>query len=142
MKPVKPLFCILVALAAPLAAQTYQWKDAGGRTMISDAPPPKNTTSRSIATPAAATGDLAEREMEFRKRRREADDSTARAERESTQRRQRRETCERARQALATLESGREVSSLDDRGEGALMSDAERLQEITRLREMVGESCK
>ncbi|MCK6413390.1 MAG: DUF4124 domain-containing protein [Azonexus sp.] len=146
MKSVKLLFRVLlvstVFVVTLASGQTYQWKDAGGRTVISDAPPPRSTPSRSVATPVVERGDLAEREMEFRKRRKEAQEKSEKAEKEAAHSAQRREICERARQALAAFESGREISGIDERGEQAPMDAAARMQESERLRGIVAENCK
>jgi len=146
MKPVKPLFCILLALTVAgidtALAQTYQWKDSSGRTVISDAPPPKGTSSRNLAAPSAASGELAERELEFRKRRKEAQERAEKADKEAVQLAQRRDVCERARNALAAFESGQPISELDARGQAVALGDAARQQEVERLRGIVADSCK
>lgn len=142
------------ATLPPVHAQTYQWKDAAGRTIISDTPPPATSGARSIGaqTPAlvreggeekasSAPRSTAEKDMEFRKRQQEAREKAGKAEKEQEVARERQENCERARRNLATLESQQPLASVDDQGQRQLMSGDQRAREIELARRYVAESC-
>ena len=82
----KRLALALAAFSVAMSAnaQIYQWKDEGGKTIISDKPPVgTNTTAKKIdsATPAAASNQktLADRELDMRKRQKEAQDNSEKA---------------------------------------------------------------
>lgn len=137
--------------------QTWQWKDAGGNTVISDTPPPGNArSSRSIGArtpsvvsekPAAApTTDnapksVAERDMEFRKRQQEARERTEKEAKEQQTVRDKQENCEQARRNLVALESDRAVMAIDEKGDRQAMDASQRAQEIERTRRIMAEAC-
>ena len=151
---------VLATTAASLSAQaeTYQWKDSSGQTVVSDVPPPATVKSRrSIGgvKPAVVSETLpdkaadapkladapkstAEKEFDFRKRQQEAkekaDKQTAEADK--------RDNCDRARRGVAALESSQPLSTLDDNGERKLMDAAQREQELERARRVVADACK
>lgn len=152
---------LILALAAastatllPAHAQTYQWKDAAGRTIISDSPPPATSGARAIGarTPAvvkegvddktaAEPRSTAEKDMEFRKRQQEAREKAGKAEKEQAAAREKQENCDRARRNLATLESQQPVASVDDQGQRQLMGDEQRTREIEQARRYIAETC-
>jgi len=145
-------------------AQTYQWKDSSGRTVISDTPPPASVRNSkaigtspppSIGTPtgdaAQATGNppsagapktTAEKDMEFRKRQQEAREKADKEAKEAAQAAQNRENCERARTYLQALESGRRMILPDGKGGETFLEDAQRGDEVERTRNTIAESCK
>ena len=145
-------------------AQTYQWKDSSGRTVISDTPPPASVRgSRAVGTSpppsigapatdaAQATGNppsagapktTAEKDMEFRKRQQEAREKADKESKEAAQAAQNRENCERARTHLQALESGRRMILPDGKGGEMFLEDAQRGDEIERTRNTIAESCK
>ena len=145
-------------------AQTYQWKDSSGRTVISDTPPPASVRNSkalgtspppSIGTPtgdaskpagsppsADAPKTTAEKDMEFRKRQQEAREKADKEAKEAAQAAQNRENCERARTHLQALESGRRMILPDGKGGETFLEDAQRGDEIERTRKTIAESCK
>jgi hypothetical protein len=141
----------------PATAQTYQWKDSSGRTVISDTPPPKSVKQpRALGSPApaaseeqAATGSkaeapktYAEKELEFKKRQQENREKAEKQAKEDSATAERRENCERAKRQLSLLESGERISAPDERGERRFLEDAERQREIERTRKYVADTCK
>lgn len=164
------LFVILslagIAALSPVSAQVYQWKDANGRTVVSDTPPPGNARgAKSVSggtaaplpqTPAAATAPAspapgaapaapmttAEKDLEFKKRQQEAKEKAQQAAKEEAAAAERKANCERAKSAQATLESGVRVATMNAKGERSLMDDTQRQQELDRARKAVAESCK
>jgi len=145
-------------------AQTYQWKDSSGRTVISDTPPPASVRgSKAVGTspplsigtaatdaapatgsapPAGAPKTTAEKDMEFRKRQQEAREKADKESKEAAQAAQNRENCERARTHLRMLESGRRMILPDGKGGETFLEDAQRGDEIERTRNTIAESCK
>lgn len=136
------------SIATAAFAQTYQWKDSTGKTIISDSPPPASSkASRTINTPPPAregneSKSYAERDMEFKKRQLENKEKAEKEAKEASANAERKENCERARRQLAVLQSGQRMSTVDANGERKFIEDAERQQEIARTQRFVSESCK
>ena len=155
MKPYIPLaICLAACLSLPAAhAQTCQWKDSAGRTVVSDTPPPGNAKdvrcvggigfSAAAPSPTAPSSPKtnAEKDAEFKKRQQEGKEKSDKEAKELQAATERKENCARARSALASLESGRRIAVSDEQGERRIMEDAERQQEIERTRKVVAESC-
>jgi hypothetical protein len=142
-----------LAIAAFLAAtavnaQIYQWKDESGKTIISDKPPVGNThQQRKIESAPSASSPsnqktLADRELEFRKRQKESQESAEKAKKEQAASADKKENCDTARRQLQTLESGERISLRDDKGERYFMEDAQREQEIAKARQNLQSHCK
>ena len=161
------IFALLIASTATVInanAQTYQWKDSSGRTVISDTPPPASvrnaraigtspppsigapTTGASQATGGAQSADApkttGEKDMEFKKRQQEAKEKADKDAKETAAATQKRENCERARTHLSALESGRRMILPDGKGGETFLEDAQRGDEIERTRNTIAESCK
>jgi hypothetical protein len=150
---------ITLTLAALLAittayAQIYQWKDESGKTIISDKPPVGQTTkSRKLAPESsgaeggAASGSkspqsLADRDLDYRKRQKEAQEKAEKADKAQKANTDRNENCESARRYLQTLESGERVALRDEKGERYYMDDAERARESSKARQTLQSDCK
>ncbi len=154
------IFAIGFASTAALVsahAQTYQWKDGSGRTVISDTPPPgsaarnartlggKPPTSSEFKTEEAVKADIeksmAEKEMAFQKRQKEAKEKAEKQAKEQAAAREKQEVCERTRRNLATLESNQAITTADEQGGRQAMSDEQRQQEIERARKIMNDAC-
>lgn len=152
------IFALVIVSTATVItanAQTYQWKDGSGRTVISDTPPPASvrnaktvgapTTDASQATggaqPADAPNTTLEKDMEFKKRQQEARERADKEAKEAAAAAQKRENCERARTHLSALESGRRMILPDGKGGETFLEDAQRGDEIQRARKTIAESC-
>ena len=153
---------LAVVAAGTAHAQAYKWVDKNGRVGYGDTPPPgaKATPLRPVAPPAsappAASGNEAqadkkaskapltpaEKELEFRRRMKEAQEAAAKAERERKATEEAKANCENSRQSLRTLESGQRVMRVDSKGERYYISDAQRAQDIERAREATRQWCK
>ncbi len=138
-------------------AETYQWKDGSGRTVISDTAPPHTTKSpRAVGAaqanaeesekPAEKLADTpktnAEKDMEFKKRQQEAKEKADKDAKEQAAMADKRENCEKARRNLTALESNQPMATLDDKGERQLMNTSQRDQEMERARRFMAETCK
>lgn len=143
---------IAVTIVATVAhAQTYQYKDSRGRTVISDTPPPASAQgartiggnpAETAAKPAEAPKTTAEKDMEFRKRQQEAREKADKEAKAAAEAAQRREACDRARLHLQALESGRRMILPDGKGGETFLEDDQRGGEIERARKTIDESCK
>jgi hypothetical protein len=152
------LFFLSTVTITTSHAETFQWKDSNGQTVVSDVPPPATAKGRrSIGgvKPALVSETLpekpvdapkvadapkttAEKELEFKKRQQEAKEKAEKQVAEA----QRRDNCERARRHLTTLESNQPLNVLGDNGERKMMDAALREQEIERARKIVADICK
>ena len=146
----------LTVTALNAGAQTYQWKDSSGRTVISDTPPPGSAkeSSRTIggkaltsnapsaAKPAEAPKTFAEKDMEFKKRQQEASEKADKEAKEKALAAEKRDNCDRAQKQVALLESGQRIATVDEKGERRVMEEAEKAKEIERARRAVSDSCK
>lgn len=129
-------------------AEIYQWKDANGKIVISDKPPmgatqqQKTFASESPASGTAAPKTTADKDMEFRKRQKEAQDSAEKSNKEQAAAAANKESCESARRYLKSLESGERISQTDDKGERYYLEDSQRNQEIAKTRQSIQTNCK
>jgi Skp family chaperone for outer membrane proteins len=154
----KTLFA-LILLAATLSAhaELYKWVDSSGKVQYSDQPPP-NANAKSIGrvkgkSPVASVTEtkagskatpktLADKEMEFNKRRQEAKESAAKKDKEATAAKEKQENCTRARTALRALQEGGRMSTTDDKGERVIMDDTMRQRETERAKKDADSWCK
>jgi hypothetical protein len=134
--------------ATAVNAQIYQWKDENGKTVISDKPPVGNVrqqqkvASDAPATNAAAQKSAADKELEFRKRQKDAQESTEKSNKEQAASAEKKENCENARRYLQALESGERIAMRDEKGERYFLDDAQREQDIAKTRQAVQTNCK
>ena len=151
---------LVCAFAA--TAQTYQWKNSQGQTVISDTPPPGNAKSaRTVGAnqplqrgeldsskpsdaqeKAAAPKSTAEKDMDFKKRQQETKEKAEKEAKEQAAARDKQENCDRARRNLAALEANQPMATLDEKGERIVMDNSQREQEMERARRFMAESCK
>lgn len=156
MKPtiVFSLFALCTVALLPAQAQTYQWKDSSGRTVISDTPPPsagKPTRTiggtapverQSAETPANEPKSTAEKDMEFKKRQQEAKEKADKTAKEQTAAAEKQENCRRAQANLTALEAGQPMATIGANGERVVMDASAREQEMAHTRRVVAEACK
>jgi hypothetical protein len=132
------------------SAQVYTWRDASGKIHYSDTPPPGVDAKKMRAgtqtgtTPAAGAParSVAEQDMDFRKRKAEADKAQAKAEQETKDAEENKRNCEQARNQLNALESGQRMSRINEAGEQIPLDDEMRAQEIDKARKSVQSWCK
>ena len=148
MKHFALTLAVLLASTTAANAEIYQWKDANGKTVISDKPPTGNTqpqktfASDSPTSNAAAPKTTADKELDFRKRQKEAQENADKANKEQAAAAANKESCDNARRYLKTMESGERVSMTDDKGERYYLDDAQRSQEIAKARQNIQANCK
>ena len=146
------LAIVSTAAAISAHAQSYQWRDSSGRLVISDRPPPAGVRdarplnpappAASSATESTAPRTTAEQNMEFRKRQQEARETADKQAKDAAAAAQKRENCERARNQLATLESGNHRLVVPDgKGGETFVEGAVKDSEMERARNIIAESC-
>ncbi len=141
---------ILACLWSAASAQVYTWRDADGKIYYSDTPPPgvdakkMRAGSQVNAAPASGTPSrsLAEKDMEFRKRKTEADQARAKEDKDKQDAEESKRNCEQARNQLNALESGQRINRIDASGERIPLDDEMRAQEIERMKKTVQSWCK
>lgn len=145
----------MLCLAGAAFAQ-YAWIDEKGVKQFSDMPPPASVpTSRilkgprdsapapaasaaSPASPAAKTEmTVAEKDAEFRKRRAERAEKDKKETEASRLAADKSRHCERAREYNRALGSGERIARLDQNGERAFLTDAQRAQEQRETRRVL-----
>ncbi|MFN7572474.1 MAG: DUF4124 domain-containing protein [Betaproteobacteria bacterium] len=158
---------LLLGLVGSAVAQ-WAWRDAAGRMVYSDRPPPADIKPEQIVTrppavapapakspppvatpaaPAPATPaptkakSAAEMEMEFRQRQQEREAAAKKADEQRAKAEARAAECERARGYLTVLERGERVVRLNAQGEREDYTDAQREAEIKRLRQQIAAGC-
>ncbi len=139
----------LCLLALPAAADLYKWTDENGELHYSDQPPPstvKNTDTIKHVRPtpagAAAPKSVHEQEMEFRKRRLQAAEAEAKAQKDAQVAEEKKQNCQRATQQVVAFERGGRVTRYGPNGEQIFMTDAEIAQELIQARKTADSWCK
>jgi hypothetical protein len=153
------VFGLMLVVAAGASAQLYRWVDKDGKVRYSDTPPPgvKATTLRpppgsSAPAPApdgvaaakdAKKGPLtpAEQEADFRKRQMQAQKAREKEDQASRDALAKQDNCARARESLASLESGQRITRAGADGERYYIDDAQRAAEIEKARQSVNSWC-
>lgn len=153
------VFGLMLVVAAGASAQLYRWVDKDGKLRYGDTPPAgvKATTLRppagsSAPAPApdgaAASKDAkkgpltpAEQEADFRKRQMEAQKARDKNDQASRDAQAKQDNCARARESLASLESGQRITRTGADGERYYIDDAQRAAEIEKARQSVNSWC-
>ncbi len=139
--------CVLWALLVPAIAQVYKWVDEKGVTHYGERPPQgkkAKEVEQRLANPGPAPGKEGqpgwkEQDLEFRRRRIEAEQTEAKdKQQESSQRR----ACNQARDQLAQMKSARGLYRLNEAGERVFQGDEERKASIARLEQLISERCR
>ncbi|AXA90532.1 DUF4124 domain-containing protein [Massilia sp. YMA4] len=159
------LAAVLLVTSA-LAHAQWAWRDAQGRPVYSDQPPPPSVPAARIfkaprgqmpdlreqlrqpeapaktAPAVKAAPTLAERNAAYEQRRAAAAEQAGRAADEAKARAQRAASCENARQNQRALEGGGRIVRYNDKGEREVLGDAQRAEEARRNALAVAEHCK
>ena len=152
-------------LSSPAEAQ-WKWRDSRGQIHISDVPPPRDVPDKDVlqrpdltarkapagpsaaappasgAAAAAAARAPVDPELEERKRKAEQDQAARQKAEEKKQQAARSENCQRAREQLATLDSGIRVMRTKPDGEREYLSDEQRASEAQRARTIIASDCR
>jgi hypothetical protein len=134
-------------LAAPALAQVYKWTDDEGRVHYSDTPP---TDAEATLMPVesadtdleASLREQVARERELELREQTAADAAEDAEAEAAHRAAVERACIQARERVATIESARRLSRVDDDGTRRTYNEEERAAALAEARQQVTEWCR
>lgn len=155
------LALLLALTCLPVQAQ-YKWKDSAGQVHVSDLPPPRDIPDKDVlarpnpaaranrpvaAASAAASAPSAARapvDAELEARRSKAEqEAMARAKAdEDRAAAQRADNCQRARNHLATLETGQRMVQVNAKGERVVLDDAARANEMAQARQVMASNCR
>ena len=147
------LLLILMALPLMAHAQVYKWKDANGKTIYSDVPPPSNVKQESIVgskpvAPAAAPSAVptapaatatagapaaasdpkkaaADKDAEARKRQEEAEAVKKKDAAKQAELEQRQKDCAAAKSNYDLYKTGGRIARVNDKGERVYLGDAD-----------------
>lgn len=170
------LLTLLSALACTMlcvgmaSAQSVPWKyrDAQGRIVVSDLPPPAGvqdkdiierptaavrraaataqTQSAAASAPAnAASATLAQSndpELEARRKKAATEQELKQKVQQDKDNAQRAENCSRAKSHLAALNDGMRIARTNDKGEREILDDKGRAEEMQRARQIMASDCK
>lgn len=156
-----------IGLVAVLPAQAqWKWKDAKGQVHASDLPPPREIPEKDVLqrptevkrTPAnaasaptalqpsapaqAAAKPRVDPEIEARRVRAEQEQQAKAKAAEDRNAATRAENCARAKQQLATIDSGMRMARLNDKGEREVLDDKARAEEAQRARQIIQSECR
>jgi hypothetical protein len=149
-----------LAVSLPASAQ-WKWKDKSGLTQYSDLPPPPGIPDQDIllrpsasarrAPPpplvAASSAPLAaahasDPELEARRKKAEQEVADKKKADEAKLAASRAENCNRAREAVRTLDSGIRLTRANAQGEREVLDDAARASESQKARDVMATDCK
>jgi hypothetical protein len=143
---------MLLLISPTVSAQIYSWRDAEGRMHYSDLPPTGQAgqeNARKMAPVPTVPGDtenarrdLANRELEFKKRQQDAALAAAKEAKEKADAAEAQRNCEQAKSYLRALESGARISRTNENGERVFLDDNSRQQETVAAGRAVTAWCK
>lgn len=147
---------LLLLLSASAQAEMYKWVDSSGKIHYTDQAPPANVKQKKLdittrPTPIVATSDkkapvasktLADKEMDFNKRRKQADDAIAKQTKEAEEAKIAKENCERARSIQRSLEENLRITQTNEKGERVFLDGEARAKELARAKKGVADWCK
>jgi hypothetical protein len=164
------LLALTVLAMSPAHAQ-WAWRDANGRITASDRPPPNTVADKDIVSrpkagklttagtapgaPAASASAPAapsaaaeapktalDKEVEARKTKAEQEQLAKKKADEAKQAAIKAENCQRARQQMASLDSGIRIARVNAKGEREILDDAGRAAETNKAREVIASDCR
>jgi hypothetical protein len=165
-----PLACTLAATLlciSAMAAPSVPWKyrDAQGRIVVSDLPPPANVPDKDIlerptvpvrraavpppaasaasaAAPAAALAQGSDPELEARRKKLADEQQAQQRVQQEKDAAQRADNCSRAKSHLAALSDGLRMARTNEKGEREILDDKGRAEEMQRARQVIASDCK
>jgi hypothetical protein len=145
----------MLALATAAQAGVTRWVDADGKVHYSDQPPPTTAKSQKIldlknspalpkAAPDSKGGEksLAEKDLESRKRRVQAEETAAKQAKDQEEAKSRKANCEQARNQLQALQEGQRISKFNEKGERVFLEDSDRALAIEEAKKVADSWCK
>lgn len=149
------LLLLIPFLASNAFAGVYKWVDSSGKVQYSDQPPTNNSKTKQIkvdippsATQSAAgenapaAKSLADKEIEFRKRRVESEETQKKQDKQASEAKQKQENCISARGNLRSMQESGRIVKYDENGEKTFLDDAGRQQAVKKAEKEVDIWCK
>ncbi len=148
----------MLVFTAVASAQMYRWVDKDGKVHYTNTPPPPGVKAKTIIAPAGPSAPAAspdataedarkgpltpvEQEQAFRKRQMDAQKAQEKTEQARKDTEAKQENCARARESLATFESGQRISRTNAQGERYYLEDDARAAETEKARATVRDWC-
>lgn len=172
MKSLPLLLAAALLMLANTASAQWMWIDKDGRKVFSDRAPPNDVPAKNVlrqpgmpprsapdegatakpsqagvsaeanAAPKAGGKGALDKVVEERKRQAEAAAQQKQQAEDAKTASNKAENCARARQNLATLQSGIRISQVTESGERGYMDDNARSAELTRTQGIIGTDCQ
>jgi hypothetical protein len=130
---------LLLAIAGPAGAALYKWTDASGRVVYSDQPPPGNVKVETLNAPPPpanpnAAKELANKELEYKKRQVDSLEAAKKAENERVATRDLAANCTQLKDSLQQLAASEvQLWRTNEKGERVVMDDSARRAERDRI---------
>lgn len=150
------LAALALTVSTGVQAQLYHYKDASGKMVYSDTPPPPGTPPANIlkapkvnqASPApapagddkAAPKSTAEREADYKKRQAEGDKKAKEDAQKVQADAARQQACQSAQSNLAALQSGQRMRKFDTDGSSRFIDDNERAADVQKAQKIMGDN--
>ena len=144
----------LCVLVLPAWADLYKWTDESGNVHYSDRPPPPNvrkSEALKVGRFAAPSGDrtksaeapksVADQEMEFRKRRLQAAEAGAKAEKDAQAEEEKKRNCKRATDQVGAMQNGGRITRYGPNGEQVFMGDEEIAKALVEAKKAADSWC-
>lgn len=155
----------VVLLTSGWAAAQWQWVDGTGRKVFSDTPPPASVPDHQIvkrpgarnaaqapapagspdtsvaASPAAPWLPVRDEQLEARKKQAEEAEQAKKKAEEERLAKARADSCDRAKRAKATLNSGLRIATTNAKGEREILDDKALALENQRIDEVLRADC-
>jgi hypothetical protein len=151
----------LLCLSMPADAQ-WKWRDSRGQVHISDIPPPRDIPDKDVlqkpevtvrkAAPAPVAANAAsapvpgkppvDPELEAKRKRAEQEQAALAEADKKKAAAVRKDNCQRAREQLATIDSGQRIARVKADGEREILDDEQRAKEARRAREAIASECR
>jgi hypothetical protein len=162
LRSMGPLLAALVCLLLPGPSEAqWKWRDARGQVHASDIPPPRDIPEKDVlqrpelvvrkpavapvaaSAPAAVPGKApVDPELEERRKRAEQEQAARAKPEDPKAAAVRKENCQRAREQLATLDSGQRIARIKADGERDILDDEQRAKEARRVRDIMASDCR
>jgi Domain of unknown function (DUF4124) len=153
---------LLLAGAANAQAVPWKYRDAQGRIVVSDLPPPAGVQDKDIlerptaparrapapaTTAASAPAPTAvaqgnDPELEARRKKAATEQEQKQKVEQEKDAAQRAENCSRAKSHLSALGEGQRIARTNDKGEREILDDKGRAEEMQRARQVMASDCK
>ena len=172
MRSLSLLLSAALLMAGTPAFAQWMWLDKDGRKVFSDRAPPPEVPAKSIlkqpGMPARTAGDASggsdpapgtrssdtpdatkaanksslDKAVEERKRQAEAAENDKKKAEDARIANQKADNCARARQNMATLQSGIRLAQVNENGERVILDDTARTSETSRAQATIDSDCR